>query len=46
MQKLYQKSLGIPRPSQFYKIWYHSHPPLEERIDFYINGEFEEIGSE
>lgn len=44
MQKLYQKSLGIPRPSQFYKIWYHSHPPLEERIDFYINGEFEDIG--
>ncbi|MDY0236885.1 MAG: M48 family metallopeptidase [Gudongella sp.] len=40
MQKLYQKSLGIPRPSQFYKIWYHSHPPLEERIDFYLNGEF------
>ena len=44
MQKLYKKSLGIPRPSQFYKIWYHSHPPLEERIDFYINGEFEELG--
>lgn len=46
MQKLYKKSLGIPRPSQFYKIWYHSHPPLEERIDFYIYGEFEDIGRE
>ena len=46
MEKLYKRSLGIPRPSQLYKIWYHSHPPLEERIDFYINGEFEDIGRE
>ncbi len=43
MEKLYKKSLGLPRPSKFYKLWYHSHPPLEERIDFYINGEFEDI---
>jgi STE24 endopeptidase len=46
MQKLYKKSLGIPRPSKFYKVWYHSHPPLEERIDFYLNGEFQDIGRE
>ncbi len=37
MQKLYDTSLGIPRPSNIYKIWYHSHPPLEERISFYKN---------
>ena len=43
MENLYEKSLGIPRPSNFYKVWYHSHPPLEERINFYLNGEFEDI---
>ena len=37
MKKLYDTSLGIPRPSNIYKIWYHSHPPLEERIEFYKN---------
>lgn len=37
MEKLYKQSLGLPRPSKIYKIWYHSHPPLEERIDFYKN---------
>lgn len=35
MKKLYDTSLGIPRPSNIYKIWYHSHPTLEERIEFY-----------
>ncbi len=35
MEKLYVQSLGIPRPSKLYKLWYHSHPSLEERIEFY-----------
>ena len=43
MEKLYQTSLGIPRPSKIYKLWYHSHPPLEERIEFYNTKEFETI---
>ncbi len=37
MEKLYDTSLGVPRPSKIYKIWYHSHPPLEERVEFYKN---------
>lgn len=37
MEKLYKQSLGIPRPSNIFKIWYHSHPTLEERVDFYRN---------
>lgn len=37
MEKLYKESLGIPRPGNLYKIWYHSHPTLEERVDFYRN---------
>lgn len=37
MEKLYKESLGIPRPSKIFKIWYHTHPTLEERIDFYRN---------
>jgi Zn-dependent protease with chaperone function len=37
MEKLYKQSLGLPRPSKIYKIWYHSHPTLEERVDFYKN---------
>ncbi len=43
MEKLYDTSLGIPRPSNIYKIWYYSHPPLEDRVDFYRNGELESI---
>ncbi len=39
MEKLYEQSLGLPRPSKIYKLWYHTHPPLEERIDFYRNYE-------
>lgn len=37
MEKLYKQSLGLPRPSNIFKLWYHSHPTLEERIDFYRN---------
>ena len=40
MEKLYEQSLGIPRPSKFYKLWYHTHPPLEERVEFYENEPF------
>lgn len=35
MEKLYDQSLGLPRSSKIYKIWYHTHPTLEERIEFY-----------
>lgn len=41
MEKLYETSLGIPRPSNLYKLWYHTHPPLEERVDFYKNEPFD-----
>ena len=41
MEKLYDQSLGLPRPSTIYKIWYNTHPTLEERIDFYSNYEIE-----
>ena len=34
MEKLYDTSLGISRPSNIYKLWYYTHPPLEERVDF------------
>ena len=44
MKKLYDTSLGIPRPSKIYKIWYYTHPPLEERIEFYKTVDFEYIG--
>ena len=37
MEKLYKENLGLPRPSNIYKLWYHSHPTLEERVDFYKN---------
>lgn len=37
MEKLNKQSLGLPRPSNIYKVWYHSHPTLEERLDFYKN---------
>jgi Zn-dependent protease with chaperone function len=43
MEKLYNTSLGVPRPSKIYKIWYHTHPPLEERVEFYKTVEFEKI---
>lgn len=38
MLKLYEESLSIPRPSNIFKIWYHSHPPTaEERINFFMD---------
>lgn len=37
MEKLYKESLGLPRPSNIFKIWYYTHPTLEERVDFYRN---------
>ena len=46
MEKLYVQSLGIPRPSTIYKWWYHTHPPLEERVEFYKTADFEEIGQQ
>lgn len=42
MEKLQQESLGLPRPSKLYKIWYHTHPSLEERIEFYSKYKIEE----
>ena len=41
MEKLYKQSLGIPRPSKLYKLWYHSHPTLEERVEFYKEEPFD-----
>ncbi|TJX15893.1 M48 family metallopeptidase [Tissierella creatinini] len=41
MDKLYETSLGVPRPSDIYKLWYYTHPPLEERVEFYRNEEFD-----
>jgi Zn-dependent protease with chaperone function len=35
MLKLYEENLGLPRPSNIFKIWYHSHPTAEERIEFF-----------
>lgn len=37
ISKLYEESLSIPRPSNIFKIWYHSHPTAEERIEFFSN---------
>lgn len=37
MLKLYEESLGMPRPSNIFKIWYHSHPTAEERINFFMD---------
>lgn len=42
MEKLQEESLGLPRPSKLYKIWYHTHPSLEERIEFYSKYKIEE----
>lgn len=44
MKKLTKTSLGLPRSSTIYKIWYHTHPTLEERVDFYTRAGFERIG--
>lgn len=41
MEKLYDKSLSLPRPSTLYKILYNTHPSLEERVYFYSNYEIE-----
>lgn len=40
MEKLYEQSLGIPYPSEIYKIWYYTHPPLNERVEFYKTADF------
>lgn len=37
ISKLYEESLSIPRSSNIFKIWYHSHPTAEERIEFFSN---------
>lgn len=41
MEKLYDTSLGIPRASTIYELWYYTHPPLEDRVDFYRNADYE-----
>lgn len=41
MIKLHEESLSLPRPSNIYKIWYHSHPTYEERVNFALNYEYE-----
>ena len=41
MEKLYDHSLSLPRQSTLYKVWYNSHPNLEERVYFYSNYEIE-----
>ncbi|WP_113921469.1 M48 family metallopeptidase [Alkalibaculum bacchi] len=43
MEKLTKTSLGLPRPSNIYKIWYHTHPTLEDRIELYRSVEYEKI---
>ncbi|MBC7087983.1 MAG: M48 family metallopeptidase [Tissierellales bacterium] len=43
LKKLSQNNLGLPRASKFYEFWYYSHPSLEERIEFYMTEDFEEI---
>lgn len=35
MVNLSEGNLSIPRPGILYKIWYYSHPPVEERIEFF-----------
>lgn len=42
MIKLSEESLSIPRPSKIYKIWYYTHPPVEERIEFFKNTSIQE----
>lgn len=42
MEKLYKQSLGIPRPSKLYELWYHTHPTLEDRIEFYKEEPFQQ----
>ena len=37
MIKLREGNLSIPRPSRIYEIWYYTHPPVEERIEFFEN---------
>ncbi|HHV38334.1 MAG TPA: M48 family metallopeptidase [Tepidimicrobium sp.] len=37
LNKLYKESLSLPRVSTIFKIWYHSHPMPEERIEFFKN---------
>ncbi len=39
MLKLYEESLSLPRTSTIFKIWYHSHPTPEERIEFFSSYE-------
>lgn len=39
MLKLYEESLSLPRTSIIFKIWYHSHPSPEQRIEFFRNYE-------
>jgi len=41
MLKLHEESLSLPRPSNIYKIWYHSHPTCEERVNFALTYEYE-----
>lgn len=43
MEKLYQESLGLPRPSRLFKVWYHTHPTAEERIRFFKEGNIPEL---
>ncbi len=35
MLKLNEESLGLPRPGKLFKIWYYTHPPVEERVKFF-----------
>ncbi|MFS8541793.1 MAG: M48 family metalloprotease, partial [Tissierellales bacterium] len=42
MIKLRESNLSIPRPSRIYKIWYYTHPPVEERIEFFENVKIQE----
>lgn len=37
MIKLSEESLSIPRSSEIYKIWFYTHPSVEERIEFFEN---------
>lgn len=46
MEKLYDTSLGLPRPSTIYKIMYHTHPPLDERVEFYNTADFEDVNQD
>lgn len=39
--KLHEGSLALPRPGSIYKIWYHSHPSCEERVNFALDYEYE-----